>query len=157
MPFLLSSCDSVLGGIGALMCSLAPDSDHCFQWSAVQSGDPEQCDKIKGTKFKDVGSNPPRDKCYLTIAENTGNYNSCNKIQGGMMSYTKTECIAGAAIKKDDPEGCAKLASGTPDQLRCVAAIATPAKVKERDAEFQKLREELGDDPQNKELRAKYE
>ncbi|MDQ1343523.1 MAG: hypothetical protein QG650_242 [Patescibacteria group bacterium] len=46
-PFFLSSCDSVLAGIGGLMCALAPDSDHCFQWSAVQSGDPEQCAKIK--------------------------------------------------------------------------------------------------------------
>ncbi len=54
LPFFLSSCDSVLAGIGGLMCSLAPDSDHCYQFAAVQSGDPARCEKIKGTKFKDT-------------------------------------------------------------------------------------------------------
>jgi hypothetical protein len=82
LPFVLSSCDSVLSWIGGYMCQLAPDSDHCFQWTAAQSGDTSDCDKIKGLRFKDGGSNPPRDKCYLMVAENTGNYDACKKIKG---------------------------------------------------------------------------
>lgn len=47
LPLALSSCDSVLSWIGGYMCQLAPDSDHCYQWEAVQSGDTADCDKIK--------------------------------------------------------------------------------------------------------------
>ncbi|MDQ1343522.1 MAG: hypothetical protein QG650_241 [Patescibacteria group bacterium] len=104
-----------------------------------------------------MGSNPPRDKCYLTIAENTGNYSSCDKIAGGPMSYSKTECVSGTAMKKDDPEGCKKLSNSSSEYAKCVGAVASPEKIKARDAEFEKLRESLSDDPQDKELRAKYE
>lgn len=157
LPFILSSCDSVLSWIGAYMCSLAPDSDHCFQWTAGQSGNTEDCDKIKWTKFKAGGSNPPRDKCYLMVAENTGNYNACNKIKWWLMSYTVSGCISGTAIKKDDPIGCTKLPAWSADYTACVSGLATTDKVKTKNEEFDKLREELGDDPGNKELRKKYD
>ncbi len=156
-PFFLSSCDSVLSGIGGLMCSLAPDSDHCYQFAAVQSGDPSRCEKIKGTKFKDVGSNPPRDKCYLQIAENTGNYDACDKIKGGAMSYTKNECLEGAAVKRDDPAGCAKLSAGSTERQRCALSVGSTEKVKAKDEEFQSLRQAFQDDPSDRETRAKYE
>lgn len=139
------------------MCGLVPDSDHCYQWQAVQSGDPADCAKIKGTKFAKGGSNPPRDKCYLQIAENTGNYDVCKKIQGGLMSYTQTECIYGAAVKHDDPVGCQKLTKGSTEYANCISQVATTEKVKSKDAELANLREELGDDPGNRELRKKYE
>lgn len=155
--FFLSSCDSVLSGIGGLMCSLAPDSDHCYQFAAVQSGDPSRCEKIKGTKFKDVGSNPPRDKCYLQIAENTGNYDACDKIKGGAMSYTKNECLEGAAVKRDDPAGCAKLSAGSAERQRCALSVGSTEKVKAKDDEFQSLRQAFQDDPSDRETRAKYE
>ncbi len=156
-PFLLASCDSVLAGIGGLMCSLAPDSDHCFQFSAVQSGDPAKCDKIKGTKFKSMGSNPPRDKCYLQIAENTGNYAACDRIKGGPMSYTKVGCIEGTAVKKDDPAGCARLSAGSAEHQRCAQSVGTPEKVKAKDAEYQALRQAFQDDPSDREALGKYE
>ncbi|MDD2871212.1 MAG: hypothetical protein PHS49_04430 [Candidatus Gracilibacteria bacterium] len=88
---LLSSC-SFLEAIGGMMCELAPESDHCFQFIAVQSSSPSACENIKGSNFKDTGSNPPKDKCYLQIAINTGDESICNNIKGGMMSYTKEEC-----------------------------------------------------------------
>ena len=65
----LSGC-SLLTELGGLMCTLMPDSDHCYQFTAIQSGSPAACENIKGTKFKESGSNPPRDKCYLQIAIN---------------------------------------------------------------------------------------
>lgn len=65
----LPSC-SLITELGGMMCTLMPDSDHCYQFTAVQSGSPAACERIKGTKFKDTGSNPPRDKCYLQIALN---------------------------------------------------------------------------------------
>ncbi|MDP2090086.1 MAG: hypothetical protein Q8K30_00685 [Candidatus Gracilibacteria bacterium] len=87
----LSSC-SFLENIGGMMCELAPDSDHCFQFIAIQSSSPAACENIKGTSFKDAGSNPPKDKCYMQIAINSGDENICNNIKGGMMSYSKEEC-----------------------------------------------------------------
>jgi len=74
------------------MCQIAPNSDHCFQWSAVQWWDESICEKIKWTKFKNFWSNPPKDKCYMQIAENTWNESICDKIKWWMMSYTKEEC-----------------------------------------------------------------
>ncbi len=157
LPFVLSSCDSVLSWIWWYMCKLAPDSDHCFQWTAAQSGDTEDCDKIKWTKFKAGGSNPPKDKCYLMVAENTGNYDVCKKIKWWLMSYTSTECISNTAIKKDDPIGCTKLTTWSAEYVTCTQKLATTDKVKTKNEEFDKLKEELGDDPSNKELRKKYD
>ncbi len=87
----LSSC-SFIEWIWNMMCDLAPESDHCFQFIAVQSSDPKACENIKWTKFKDWGSNPPRDKCYLQIAENTWDESICNNIKWWALSYTISEC-----------------------------------------------------------------
>ena len=73
------------------------------------------------------------------------------------MSYTVGECISGAAIKHDDPAGCMKLSAGSADYSNCVSKLATTDKVKTKDDEFEKLRDELGDDPGNRELRKKYD
>lgn len=140
-----------------MMCDIMPDSDHCHQFTAVQSGSPEACEEIKWTKFKDTGSNPPRDKCYLQVAENTGDYDVCKKIKWWLMSYNVNECIAGTAIKHDDPTWCSKLPLWSADYTNCASKLATTDKVKSKDEEFWKLREDLGDDPGNKELRKKYE
>lgn len=89
--FLLSSC-SLLDNIWWIVCELMPESDHCFQFIAVQSSEPSACEKIKWTSFKDWGSNPPRDKCYLQIAENTWDESICNNIKWWYMSYSAEEC-----------------------------------------------------------------
>ncbi len=155
--FLLSSCDSVLAGIGGLMCNLAPDTDHCRQWQAVQSGDAAKCGAIKGTKFKSAGSNPPRDKCYLQVAQNKGDYGVCANIKGGAMSYTKQECVLGVALKKDDPAGCAKLAGFSAEQAQCRSQLASAAKLASDDAKIQSLRDRLSSDPKDAQARKELE
>ncbi len=87
----LSSC-SFLEDIWEMMCELAPESDHCFQFIAVQSSSPAACENIKWTAFKDSKSNPPKDKCYMQIAINTWDENICNNIKWWLMSYSKEEC-----------------------------------------------------------------
>jgi hypothetical protein len=87
----ISSC-SLIDGIWWMMCDLAPESDHCFQFIAVQSSSPETCEKIKWTSFKDGWSNPPKDKCYMQIAINSWDESICNSIKWWLMSYTKEEC-----------------------------------------------------------------
>ncbi|MDD2907252.1 MAG: hypothetical protein PHH98_01295 [Candidatus Gracilibacteria bacterium] len=159
----LTSCDSVLSGVGNLMCSRLPDSDHCYQFTAVQSGSPDACDKIKGTKFKDSGSNPPRDKCYLTIAQNKEDYTICSKIQGGPMSYTKSECEIGVGEKiltetilNDDINGCGKI-NKIPNLSKvyddCVGQLATKEKLDSKDEKIDDLVNQLKSDPGNKELK----
>jgi hypothetical protein len=155
--FLLSSCDSVLAGIGGLMCGLAPDTDHCRQWQAVQSGDAAKCGAIKGTKFKGSGSNPPRDKCYLQVAQNKGDYGICSNIKGGPLSYTRQECLLGVAIKKDDPAGCAKLAGFATEQSQCRTQLASAAKLEADDAKLQALRDRLSADPRDAQARKEME
>lgn len=155
--FFLSGCDSILWFIWQKMCDLAPDSDHCFQWSAVQSGSPDVCDKIKWTKFKDWWSNPPRDKCYMTIAMNKWDYNICSKIKWWMMSYTKDECISQTAIKQDDPNWCSKLQQWTADFESCKSALVSVEKLESRDTKINDLIERLKSDYNNKELKKELE
>ncbi|MDD3793542.1 MAG: hypothetical protein PHI37_01925 [Candidatus Gracilibacteria bacterium] len=95
---LLSSC-GFIEFAGNMACTYAPDSDHCYQFIAVQSSSPEACENIKGTSFKDSGSNPPRDKCYMQIAINTGDESICNNMKEGAMSYTKDECQSSTRTK----------------------------------------------------------
>jgi len=101
----MSGCG--LGDMILFSCLFMGNADHCYQAAAVQNADPYGCEKVSGKGFQ--GSNPPRDKCYLMIAENTGDYDACSHIKGGMMSYTQEECVSGAAVANDDPEGCKRL------------------------------------------------
>jgi len=96
--FLLSSC-SLLENIWWMMCGLAPESDHCFQFIAVQSSSPDACENIKWTSFKKWWSNPPKDKCYMQIAINTWDESVCNNVKWWIMSYTKEECQWETRIK----------------------------------------------------------
>lgn len=161
----LSWCDSVLAWIGQKMCDLAPDSDHCFQRSAVQWWDTSTCDKIKWTKFKSMWSNPPRDKCYLTIAENKWDPAPCKKIQGWLMSYTQDECYKWAskkalddAITKDDPVWCKKLASFPAwyqwNYEVCKQQLCNPEKLKNIDWKIDEIEQRVkdGDKSAKKEL-----
>lgn len=118
IPFalLLNGC---LGDVMDVFCDNAPmmmasgdgegDADHCYQTSAVQEGDPEDCSKIQYP--------PPRSKCHLMIAENTGNPAVCTDVDGGMMGYSQEECLD-AAFKNHTVEDCKNAA----DEAACRAA-----------------------------------
>ena len=164
--FFLSSCDSdsILAWIGNLMCKRAPDSDHCYQFSAVQWWTPSGCAKIKWTKFKWTWSNPPRDKCYLTLAENKKDQTICKNIQWWLMSYTQDECIKSVwgkilkeTIEKDDLNGCSKLAKFPTWYLgsyeECKAKLATVEKIKWKDSKIDDLIEKIKSDPDNSDLK----
>ncbi|MCK9186438.1 DMT family transporter [Candidatus Gracilibacteria bacterium] len=115
VSFFSTGC---LSNIEDIACMILPDSDHCYQGSAMQSGNADDCERIKGTKFKDTGSNPPKDKCFLNIAENTGDLNVCKRIKGGLMSYTQEECFLNVAIKFEDPAGCKMLSGASKSDCR---------------------------------------
>lgn len=144
-PFVLSGC---LGNLEAAICDFLGDSDHCFQSAAIQEGESEECEKIKGKDFASGGSNPPRDKCYLLIAENTGDLSACNNIKGGMLSYTREECILGAAMKHGDASGC-KMLSGS-DYERCANTVGPKilaSGILEIDQQIKVLQDELAKSP----------
>lgn len=149
LPFI-SGC-SLLGWLEGNVCDVTPDSEHCFQGAAVDEGSADACAKVKQpAKFKDMGSNPPKDKCYLMVAENTGDLEACNKIAGGLMSYTREECILGAAVANENPSGCQMLSGG--DRAQCVSKLGpliTPEKVLDVDSQIEILNNELakGSDP----------
>lgn len=114
LSLILSGC---LGDVMAVFCEAGPDSDHCYQASAVQNGDDDNCDKIKGEGF--TGQNPPKDKCHLMIAGNTGDASTCSKIEGGITSYTEEECLADA-FRNHTVEDC----TTAEDEMACRAAWA---------------------------------
>ena len=131
-----------------IYCDLTGGDDHCYQAASVQNADPYGCEKIKGESFKDLGSDPPRDKCYLMIAENTGNYDACNYIMGGPMSYTKGECIIGAALKNDDPDGCNRLKGEDFNQCKQqLGATITADKLSDINKEVEDAKSAAGRDP----------
>lgn len=99
-PLFLTGC---LGELIGATCEYLDDQDHCYQSAAVQNGNPEDCEKVKGEGFS--GSNPPKDKCYLQIAENTADAEVCDQIEGGIMSYTKEGCVEGVNEKIDKASG----------------------------------------------------
>jgi len=145
-----AGCD-LLGSTEEAACIFAPDPAHCYQGAAVSGGDPSICDKIKQPeKFKSMGSNPPQDKCYLMVAQNTGNLDACDKINGGMMSYTREQCVLETSVETQNPEGCSKLTGA--DKAKCSQALGplmTADKALEVDSQMEILKEELkkGSDP----------
>jgi hypothetical protein len=129
-----------------LACLFMDDPDHCYQAAAVQGGDPYGCEKIKGEGFK--GSNPPRDKCYLQIAENTGDYEACKHIKGGPMSYTVEECITGAAVAHDDPDGCRRLKGSDFDSCKgAIGAKLTADRLRDINEAVEEAKSAAGKDP----------
>jgi hypothetical protein len=149
LPLLASGCN-LIGGSEDLACLMSSDP-HCYQNVAVSEGDADICAQVKQpAEFKSMGSNPPQDKCYLMEAQNTGDLSACDKIKGGLMSYTREECILEASVANQDASGCQKL-SGT-DKANCVnelQPLMTPDKVLEVDSQIEILQNELknGSDP----------
>lgn len=88
---LTSSC-SLIENLWSMMCDLAPETDHCHQFIAIQSSSTDECEKIKWIKFKDGWSNPPKDKCYMQVAINKEDESICNNVKWWIMSYTKEQC-----------------------------------------------------------------
>lgn len=144
-PLVLSGC---VGDIEGVLCDMFPDSDHCFQNAAISEGQDENCEKIKGEGFKSSGSNPPKDKCYLLIAENTGDLSKCDQIKGGLMSYTREECILGSSIKNENASGC-KLLTGSAytECANAVGAKLDPWKIMEVDTQIKQIQDELKNGP----------
>jgi hypothetical protein len=154
----LFSLNGCLGEIQYILCGTVIDSDHCFQGAAVQEGNPDKCEKISGKDFEGMGSNPPKDKCYLLIAENTGNMDACDKIEGGMMSYTKEECLQNVAEKFENPLACEKM--NDTDKENCRKSLSgkiDAVKVIEVENQIDVLKKALEDDPEDADLKKQYE
>lgn len=109
---VLTGC---LGDVMSVFCEVGEDSDHCYQAVAVQEDRPEDCSKVE--------YGPPRDKCHLMIAENTGDPTACEGMEGGMMGYSKEECLAGV-WKNHTAEDCA----GRDNEMACRNAYAQNGK-----------------------------
>lgn len=113
-PMLLSGC---VGDLILPVCPLVKDQDVCYQTAAIQESRAELCEKIVGKNFLGASSNPPRDKCYLKIAETSGDLASCNQIKGGLMSYSREECLIKVGRLFDNPLACQELADI--EQIKC--------------------------------------
>lgn len=106
---VLPGCDYV-AGLASVSCIFSPDSPHCYQDVAVQSGNPDGCEKIKQKEeFKKTGSNPPKDKCFYMVAANNEDPGTCKRIQGGLLSYTQEECQKTIAQEATKPSTCGAL------------------------------------------------
>ncbi|MFZ2150674.1 MAG: hypothetical protein WAZ12_04920 [Candidatus Absconditicoccaceae bacterium] len=137
-------------------CEDSPDSKHCYQSEAVNSGNPDQCKKISGKEFKQYGSNPPRDKCYMMVAAKLGDYSICNKIKGGEMSYSKSDCIFEVINENDDPKGCDRL-KGKDRYEECNDTFRSANALTMRDQTIDDLTQQIKNDPDNAELKAKLQ
>lgn len=170
LPFILCSCnwDGIFSFAWNMMCTYAPDSDHCSQFIAVQSWSAAKCASIKWTKFKGTWSNPPRDKCYLQVAINKWDFNICKNIKWWPMSYTEDECIKGVwkkildkAVEDDDINWCKKL-SKFPTWYQsqyneCKSQLASISKMKTRDEKMENLIESLKNNPKDKDAKKELE
>ncbi len=117
LPLVLSGC-GVVGTIEELGCGFVSgkDQDHCYQDAAKRKDSFDTCGKIKAETFSALEGPATRDKCYLQVAEQKRDPSGCEKIEGGMISYTKEECVNSIFEKdmtdlqekmdaaKDDPE-----------------------------------------------------
>jgi FtsZ-binding cell division protein ZapB len=106
---VLPGCDFV-AGLAAYGCQFSSDSPHCYQDAAVQSGNPDDCDKVaQKEEFKKLGSNPPQDKCRMMVAANKEDPKICGALKGGPMSYTKEDCEETIAQTATRPETCGQI------------------------------------------------
>jgi hypothetical protein len=116
LPLALCSTVMLSGCLGEFMAAFcSPGDDHCNQAAAVQNDQPEDCSKVE--------YGPPRDKCHLMIAENTGDPTACDGMEGGMMGYSKEECLA-SVWKSHNASDCA----GRDNELACRNAYAKNGK-----------------------------
>lgn len=158
----LSGC-SIISWIWKLVCEWAPDTDHCYQFTAIQSWNPDECEKIKWRKFQDYWSNPPKDKCYLTIAQNKQDHTICSKIKWWFMSYTKEECekrvwskILFESLEKDDINWCnkiKKIPNSSSTYNDCIWKLATKEKLDYKDMKIKELTKKIFLDTKDEKLK----
>jgi len=79
-------------------CAAVPDKDHCYQYAAVEQGNPDVCDKI----VRDA----PRSKCFVMIARDTTNKTICERITPGEGTYDKEDCYQLIALETKDVAYC---------------------------------------------------
>jgi len=137
-------------------CADSPDSKHCYQAEAVSWWDISQCNKIDWKEFKEYWSNPPRDKCFMMVAASLWDYNICNKIKWWEMSYTKADCIFEVISSKDDPQWCDRLKWKDRYQ-ECNETFRSANALTMRDQTIDSLTQQIKDDPDNAELKAKLQ
>lgn len=95
--------------------------NQCYQWSAVQASRLEGCERIADSVFTGMNSNPARDRCYLQIAKTVGKLEACDQIKGGLMSYSREECLQAVAKIFSDPRACLGLKELA--QIRCQMSV----------------------------------
>lgn len=106
---VLPGCD-FLAGLTSYACLVSPDAPHCYQDAAVQSGNPDDCNKVaQKEEFKELGSNPPQDKCKMMVAANKEDPKICGTLKGGLMSYSKEDCEKTIAETATKPVTCSSL------------------------------------------------
>ncbi|HLC84471.1 MAG TPA: hypothetical protein VJH22_01630 [Candidatus Nanoarchaeia archaeon] len=152
LVMILPGC---LGDLLGFFCGWLSDSSHCYQSSAVQESDAENCEKVTSPAGYTM-SNPPKDKCYLQIAQNTDDFEMCSKMKGGPGSYQPEECIMEISVRTGDPAGCKKLTGMEFESCKSqIADKLTIDGLKSIDDEIEGLKSDVGSDPENKELREK--
>jgi len=127
----LPGCDFV-SAFTYYSCVMSGDPVHCIQDAAVQSGNPDECDKVaQKDEFKKAGSNPPRDKCVMMNAMNAEDPDMCSKVKGGLMSYSKEDCEKSVAETATKPQTCTAMAGDA--AATCVTTVTekTTAEVNE--------------------------
>ncbi len=128
LPLLLAASMFSFAGCGVadlvqIACDASSGDPHCTQEAAVQSDVVENCDKVaQKDEFKQFGSNPPRDKCVVMVAANNEDPAKCDNVKGGVMSYTKEDCLKGITETARDPATCSKL--GSKDLGACINSVA---------------------------------
>ncbi|MFZ6015629.1 MAG: hypothetical protein ACOYUZ_04740 [Patescibacteria group bacterium] len=103
MPLIFSGC-TVIGAAEEVACGFisGKDQDHCYQDAAKRKDSFDTCAKIKAETFSALEGPATRDKCYLQVSEQKGDPSGCEKIEGGMISYSKEECVNSVLGKKLD-------------------------------------------------------
>lgn len=125
-------------------CQMTGDQyqDQCYGWAAVQASRLEWCEEIGSNSFVGMAMNPPRDKCYLQIAKTAGSLAACDQIRGGLMSYSRADCLHEVAKKFFDPRACERLKDL--EAVRCEMALLisiSPDKIAELDTEIARTRD----------------
>ena len=136
--FFLSWC-SLTTGLWSLACEFIPDGDHCQQFIAVQSWDPDRCERIKWEDWKEVGSNPPRDRCYLMIAENTWNLEICKRMKWGMYSYEPDDCLLQVALEHNLFDQCDQIKSYPSKYATCKTELVSLKNMSRFDAQIEQF------------------
>ncbi len=112
------------------------------------------CKKIDGKEFKQYGSNPPRDKCYMMLAAKLGDYSLCSKVKWWEMSYTKADCIFEVINEQGDPKWC-DLLKGKDRHDECLETFRSANALVMKDQIIDDLTEQVKNDPDNADLKAK--